>query len=788
MMDNIGSNMSEVVECRESTDDFGLIEAPDCYVTLDDPNKSPMDVDPTEAKKFYRNYAIRCGFAVRTRTSKKDDNNNVNYLRLVCSREGKYVSSINPEVKKLPSQTKQCPVGITISKKDDKWFIRTVNLDHSHDLCPTTSKLIPGNRKLSMQSKHTLEVNDEAGVRINKSYLSIMTNAGGYDNMDFTERDARNYIGKHRRSLCKDGDGQALLRHFSAKKDLNKDFYYEIELDEGNRICSVFWADVRSRAAAEEFGDVLCFDTTYLTNKYDMPFAPFVGINHHGHSILLGCGLLSYEDTKSFVWLFQSWLRCMGNTAPIGIITDQCRAMANAIEVVFPNTRHRWCLWHIMKKLPEKFSACKEYNSIKSHIKKLVYDCGCPSDFESGWEALVSRHGLHKNEWLCTMYDDRHKWVPCYLKKDFWAGMSTTQRSEGMNAFFDGFINSSTTLHQFVVQYDNALRVKAQKEIQADFSSLNTTVGCGSQSPIERIFQQEYTHSKFEEVQTEFRSRMNCFIKDTVKDNMSNTYTIKEERLWDGKSADQYHKVQFDPITKDITCSCLLFEFRGIICRHSLLVLGQEDVCSVPSKYVLRRWSKNIRRRHTLIRAAYINSSLQPTMQRYQSLCKTFYEIAEVGCESELVSTELEKELDMLRKKFGCSSTMTTNIVSEGGELRYDNVVPTSIQQSSGESGDLLVRSPIAVKRKGRPRTNRLKSAVEKRTKKGKSVSTKKTSRTSIAQCEPTFPNQTQCDEDIQFGSQSYPSYDVSQQSDIAQSGFMSLLNAVHNNYDDKIV
>jgi hypothetical protein len=28
--------------------------------------------------------------------------------------------------------------------------------------------------------------------------------------------------------------------------------------------------------------------TTYLTNRYDMPFAPFVGVNHHGQSILLG--------------------------------------------------------------------------------------------------------------------------------------------------------------------------------------------------------------------------------------------------------------------------------------------------------------------------------------------------------------------------------------------------------------------------------------------------------------------------------------------------------------------
>jgi len=49
-----------------------------------------------------------------------------------------------------------------------------------------------------------------------------------------------------------------------------------------------------------DFGDVVSFDTTYLTNKYDMRFAPFVGVNHHGQSILLGCGLLSLEDTSTF--------------------------------------------------------------------------------------------------------------------------------------------------------------------------------------------------------------------------------------------------------------------------------------------------------------------------------------------------------------------------------------------------------------------------------------------------------------------------------------------------------
>lgn len=68
----------------------------------------------------------------------------------------------------------------------------------------------------------------------------------------------------------------------------------------------VFWVDARSRAAYDSFEDVVSFDSTYLTNRYNIPFSPFVGVNHNGQSILFGCGLLSREDKETYVWLFKS--------------------------------------------------------------------------------------------------------------------------------------------------------------------------------------------------------------------------------------------------------------------------------------------------------------------------------------------------------------------------------------------------------------------------------------------------------------------------------------------------
>lgn len=98
-------------------------------------------------------------------------------------------------------------------------------------------------------------------------------------------------------------------------------FYFSIDLDDEAHLRNVFWADNRCRQACKEFGDIVTLDITYLTNKYDMHFAPFVGVNHHGQLTLFGCGLVSNEDTRTFVWIFKTWVECMYDEAPKGIFT-----------------------------------------------------------------------------------------------------------------------------------------------------------------------------------------------------------------------------------------------------------------------------------------------------------------------------------------------------------------------------------------------------------------------------------------------------------------------------------
>ncbi|XP_028087490.1 protein FAR1-RELATED SEQUENCE 8-like [Camellia sinensis] len=199
--------------------------------------------------------------------------------------------------------------------------------------------------------KRRLEINDEARIGAARNFHSIVVEAWGYEALTFDEQDARNHIQSMRRMRLGVGDTKSVALYFHRMQQQNSNFYYAIDLDEDGRMRNLFWADARR-------------------------------VNHHGQSILLGCGLLSNENTKTFLWLFREWLSCMSDVPPKAIITDQCRAMQNAIEVVFPEARHRWCLWHIMKKIPEKLRGYAQYESIKLALPNAVYDCFTKHKFD----------------------------------------------------------------------------------------------------------------------------------------------------------------------------------------------------------------------------------------------------------------------------------------------------------------------------------------------------------------------------------------------------------------------
>ncbi|RYQ96549.1 hypothetical protein Ahy_B08g092337 [Arachis hypogaea] len=196
--------------------------------------------------------------------------------------------------------------------------------------------MLKQHRELSMFMRHIIETNEEAIIRPSKTYQSFVAVVGNHCELSFIEKDVRNYITWEVRSVSEQDDAKEFGKYLLRMKEKNQNLFFELNLEGDHSIKHAFWADARSRAACEYFGDVVSFNTTYNTNRYNLVFGSFVGVNHHGQSTLLGCTLIKNEDIQSFKCLFECWLCCMGAKAPKGILTDQCALMQRAIEMCMP--------------------------------------------------------------------------------------------------------------------------------------------------------------------------------------------------------------------------------------------------------------------------------------------------------------------------------------------------------------------------------------------------------------------------------------------------------------------
>lgn len=88
------------------------------------------------------------------------------------------------------------------------------------------------------------------------------------------------------------------------------------------------------------------------------------------------------ETVESFVWLFNSWLNAMLKDALQMIIRDQDLAMTRAIAKIFPNTFHRYCMWHILNKVSKKLNTII-YRDNYHFIKNIILHSERSEDFET---------------------------------------------------------------------------------------------------------------------------------------------------------------------------------------------------------------------------------------------------------------------------------------------------------------------------------------------------------------------------------------------------------------------
>ncbi|XP_071710439.1 protein FAR1-RELATED SEQUENCE 6 [Rutidosis leptorrhynchoides] len=540
-----------------------------------------------DAYNYYNCYAREAGFRVRVKNSWFKRNSREKYgAVLCCSSQGfKRVKDAN----RLRKETRTgCPAMLRLRLSDSsRWRVLEVTLDHNHLLGIKTCKSV----------KKTVQSDSDAEGRTVKIYRALVIDSGGNNGNSHSSGRELGCSSDHQMEQLniKKGDSQAIYNYLCRMQLTNPNFFYLMDLNDEGCLRNVMWLDARCRAAIGYFSDVIYFDTTYLSNKYDIPLVTFVGMNHHCQSVLLGCGLLYGETTEAYIWILKAWLTISSGRVPQTIITDRCKILQSVVSEVFPKSHHRFSLSHIMKKVPEKLGGLRNYDSIRKVLVKAAYETLKPFDFENSWAFMIQQFNIGKHEWLRSIYEDRAWWAPVYLKDTSFAGMGPT---DTLQPIFDKYIHKQTPLKEFLDKYELALHKKHKEEVAADMESRNTSPTLRTRCSFELQLSKIYTREIFKKFQVEVEEMYSCFSTTQLHvDGPIMIFLVKERVLVDGNRREiRDYEVLYDKSAADVRCICSCFNFNGYLCRHALCVLNFNGVEQIPSKYILPRWKMDYKR------------------------------------------------------------------------------------------------------------------------------------------------------------------------------------------------
>nr|XP_020173325.1 protein FAR1-RELATED SEQUENCE 5-like [Aegilops tauschii subsp. strangulata] len=276
------------------------------------------------AKDHYNSYALQMGFSVKMNTCRRTPHTNVLVKRQFCCNKFKKPKADDggaeappvmdpiPDPKPIDSDEEmedeppifaeeeagtskkkkkrkretikqtRCKAKMLVKLIDWRWQVTHFVRDHNHPLVnkPLLSKYLRSQQGISPDEKEFLRILYNCNLTTGRMMHVVAEFYGSEMIVPFGPKSITNLCTSFRRDDTKEGDMIETIAHFKDMQKTDPDFYYKVKYDEEDRVVNIFWVDGSARKTyAEAYHDCISFDTTYMTNMYNMPFAPFIGIN-----------------------------------------------------------------------------------------------------------------------------------------------------------------------------------------------------------------------------------------------------------------------------------------------------------------------------------------------------------------------------------------------------------------------------------------------------------------------------------------------------------------------------
>ncbi|MQM20512.1 hypothetical protein Taro_053533 [Colocasia esculenta] len=227
-------------------------------------------------------------------------------------------------------------------------------------------------------------------------------------------------------------------------------------------------------------------------------------------------------------------------------------------------------------------------------------------------------------------------------------------------------------------------------------------------SPFEKQASSIYTRGIFKKFQEELMEIASCVPTIIHDDGKKLTIRIKS---FENIKVKHVYKIIAKEFTMSVdqteylvACTCKSFEFRCYLCRHALVALQFAGIARIPERYILKRWTIEMRYRHANDEYIIQNGLVDSTACRYSNIIHHLMKVVEVGSMSEAMHDIVVQEIPNLLKKL---------IDSSQSQASSENDIPSG-------SHSHVVNDPPRAKTKGRGRQKIIESSIKKMKKSSK--------------------------------------------------------------------
>ncbi|XP_074314449.1 protein FAR1-RELATED SEQUENCE 5-like [Silene latifolia] len=414
-------------------------------------------------------------------------------------------------------------------------------------------------RRISGAEAETIRALTEALVRPSVQYKVATVAAGGESFVGHTKRDHINFVHRLKSNAIEGGDAATLVNLLTKRQAENPGFFFRVQFNEEGRLCHLFWCDSMMREDYRLYHDVLIFDTTYRTNRYNLICGAFVGINNHWSNVMFGCAFLSDEKEESFQWLLNVFNEAMGDDLrPVSIFTDQDKAMTNALEAVYPQSRHRLCQWHIQQNAISHFGTLKYDRPFQNMFNQCLNGYFSETKFEATWRIMTTD------------------------------GYSIFAKEREHNHTMGFQASKTTSVTEFFGIYETTVRRWRGEEEPKEFNCIRATpTSVFLLVDLLQHASQIYTLHLFRVFEKEFGLAMGTRASIVQSEDSTLLYKVHI----DGNEGSSHH-VTYHCENHLTYCTCRKYQVMGILCSHIIRVLYMHSVQEIPSAYIRRRWTK----------------------------------------------------------------------------------------------------------------------------------------------------------------------------------------------------